>query len=62
MVVTEPKADERQRLKQREKNRKAIALLRSWIDDGDEDEQRESFEALKKGLNAHHSSGRIIYP
>jgi hypothetical protein len=62
MVVTEAKPQELDRQKQREKNQKSIVLLRSWIEEGDEDEQRESFEALKQGLNAHHSSGRIIYP
>ena len=62
MIATEPKADDLSRRKQREKNRKAIVLLRSWIDEGDETEQRESFEALRKGLNAHQSSGRTIYP
>lgn len=41
---------------------KARALLRKWDEEGDEEEQRETFEALKKGLNAHQSSGRIIYP
>lgn len=62
MAVTEAEVKESARRAQREKNQKAIALLRSWVEDGDEMEQRETFEALKKGLNAHHSSGRVIYP
>ncbi len=47
---------------EQERRNKAIALLRSWREEGDEAEQRETFEALKQGLNAHHSSGRTIYP
>ena len=65
MITTRPKtADKEQsrRQVQREKNQRAIALIQSWIDQGDVDEQRESFEALKQGLNAHHSSGRQIFP
>src|SRR5947208_28205 len=33
-------------------------LIQSWIDNGDEKEQRETFEALREGLNASHSSYR----
>jgi len=62
MVTTEPRPEELERLKQREKNQKAIELLRSWVKDGDDEEQRSTFEALREGLNAHHSSGRIIFP
>jgi hypothetical protein len=65
MITTSPKPldpEQAKRQAQREKNQKAIALIQSWIDEGDEDEQRDAFEALKHGLNAHHSSGRIIFP
>ena len=62
MAVTESEINASVRRTQREKNQKAIALLRSWIDSGDAEEQRETFEALKQGLNEHNSSGRIIYP
>jgi hypothetical protein len=37
-------------------------LLQSWIDEGDEEEQRDTFEALREGLNANHSSSRRIFP
>lgn len=40
----------------------AIALLQSWVEDGDAEEQRETFKAVRSGLNAHHSSDRIIFP
>jgi hypothetical protein len=47
---------------QRKKNQRAIELLRQWREEGDEDEQRETFEALKEGLNQSHSSYRKIFP
>jgi hypothetical protein len=45
-----------------ERRQAAILLLRSWREEGDETEQRETFEALRAGLNRHHSSRRRIYP
>ena len=47
---------------QRNRNREALELLRRWEDEGDEEEQRETLEALKKGLNEHYSSSRTIFP
>ena len=47
---------------QANRNAKAIKLVQSWIDEGDEEEQRETFEALREGLNANHSSDRLIFP
>jgi hypothetical protein len=46
------------------KNTGLAALLQSWIDEGDEEEQRETFEALKNGLNETRAANgeRIIYP
>ncbi len=46
------------------KNTGLAALLQSWIDEGDEEEQRETFEALKKGLNETREANgeRIIFP
>lgn len=35
--------------------------LRSFRE-GDAEEQRETFEALKQGLNENHTSDRVIYP
>ncbi len=62
MAITESELESSVRRAQREKNQKAIALLRSWVETGDAEEQHETFAALKRGLNAHNSSGRIIYP
>ena len=48
-----------------EDHRTALAaLLQSWIDEGDEQEQRETFEALKQGLNETRSENgeRLIFP
>ena len=36
--------------------------IQMWIDEGDEEEQRETFEALRQGLNESHSSYRKIFP
>jgi predicted DNA-binding protein len=47
---------------QRARNQRAIELLRELREEGDEQEQRETFEALKEGLNASHSSYRTIFP
>jgi hypothetical protein len=44
------------------RNAAAIEMLRSWAEEGDEEEQRETFEALKEGLNQNHSSDRVIFP
>ena len=53
-----------ERLKQEriERNQAAIRLLQSWIDEGDEEEQRETFEALKKGLEENRMSDRPLFP
>ncbi len=47
---------------QRTRNNRAIELLRLWSEEGDEEEQRQTLEALKEGLNASHSSIRTIFP
>lgn len=45
-------------------NTPLAALLELWIDQGDENEQRETFEALKQGLNETRAANdeRLIYP
>jgi len=40
----------------------AIELLRQWREEGDEEEQRDTFEAIMQGLNEHHSSDRKLFP
>ena len=47
---------------QRARNQRAVELLRQWSEEGDEEEQRATLEALKEGLNASHSSYRTIFP
>ena len=37
-------------------------LLQSWIDEGDEEEQKATLEAIRQGLNEHHSSCRVMFP
>jgi len=46
---------------QQERNVGLIAALRSFRE-GDAEEQRETFEALKQGLNENHTSNRAIFP
>jgi len=55
-------AEEAERLKQIQKNQGVIELLRKWREEGDEEEQREAFEALKQVLNEERKGYRLIYP
>jgi hypothetical protein len=42
--------DEAEREEQRRRNQAAIDLLRSWREDGDEEEQRQTWALLKLAL------------
>jgi excisionase family DNA binding protein len=55
-------AEEEARRLQREKNEMLIQLLRSWSEEGDEEEQRRAFEALKQTLDEDRMGYRKIYP
>ena len=46
------------------RNTTLAVMLQSWIDEGDAGEQRETFEALKRGLNETRSANgeRIVFP
>jgi excisionase family DNA binding protein len=55
-------AEEEARRMQREKNQAAIELLRSWREEGDEEEQRKAFEDLKRTLDEDRLGYRKIYP
>jgi hypothetical protein len=46
---------------QREKNQALIELLRSWSEEGDEEEQRRAFENLKQTLDEDRRGYRTIY-
>jgi excisionase family DNA binding protein len=55
-------AEEEARRIQREKNQAALRLLRSWREEGDEEEQRAAFEDLTRTLAEDPLSYRSIYP
>lgn len=44
------------------KNQAAIELLRSWREEGDKEEQRETWEYLKKVLDEDRLSDRKLFP
>lgn len=46
----------------RERHTDAIALLQSWIDEGDEQEQRETGNFLIKALEDDRLSNRKLFP
>ena len=50
------------RLAQIEKNQAAIRLIRSWVDDGDEQEQTETLEYLKTALDEDRVGQRKLFP
>jgi hypothetical protein len=43
-------------------NQAAIDLLRSWREEGDEEEQRETWEFLKQALDEDRLSNRPLFP
>jgi hypothetical protein len=47
---------------ERERREKAIALLQSWIDEGDEAEQKETGEYLIRVLDEDRLSERKLFP
>jgi predicted transcriptional regulator len=46
----------------RERREKAIALVQSWIDEGDEEEQKETWEYLVGVLDEDRTSVRKLFP
>lgn len=40
----------------------AVALLQSWIDNGDEEEQKDTGDALIRGLDENRTSNRQLFP
>jgi hypothetical protein len=51
-----------ERLLTADRNAQAIAVLQSFIDDGDEQEQRETYEFLTKALDEDRPSERKLFP
>ena len=47
---------------EQDRREQGIALLQSWIDDGDEAEQKESWEYLVKALDEDRLSDRKLFP
>jgi hypothetical protein len=45
-----------------EQRDKAIALLRSWVEEGDEEEQRETGEYLIRALDEDRPEDRKLFP
>ena len=45
-----------------DRNRELARLVRSWIDDGDEAEQSETFDILARTLDEDRSSDRKLFP
>lgn len=54
--------EERLSQTERERREKAIALVQSWIDEGDEQEQRETWEYLVRVLDEDRISARKLFP
>jgi tRNA A37 N6-isopentenylltransferase MiaA len=49
-------------LEREQKAERALELLRSWDEDGDEAEQRGTFDAIVKGLNEGRRGYRQHFP
>ena len=46
-----------------ERNRRAIELLKSWVKDGDEQEQRETMAVLREALGENRTASyRNLFP
>ncbi|MCG3160854.1 MAG: hypothetical protein JMDDDDMK_01929 [Acidobacteria bacterium] len=54
--------DEHVSQSERERREKAIALVQSWIDEGDEKEQKETGEYLIRVLDEDRLSDRKLFP
>ena len=49
-------------LQRRVRYQAARELMRQWVEEGDEEEQKETLHALKRGLNESRSPDRAIFP
>ena len=57
--TTESPSKKRPRLSRRQ--RRVKELLRKWTEEGDLEEQRETFEALKKGIDEGRKGYRQLF-
>ena len=55
-------AEERARRKQVRRNQAAIELLRSWREEGDEQDHRQTMQVLRQALGKDRASGRKLFP
>jgi Cdc6-like AAA superfamily ATPase len=53
---------QRTKAEQRARNLAVIELLHEWREEGNEEEERESFENLKKALDEDRLSDRPLFP
>jgi hypothetical protein len=56
------KTNEERLLERRLRNRAAVELLKSWDEEGDETEQRETLEFLKVAIDANRLGQRKHFP
>ena len=57
-----PMSEAEWRRRQIERNQGAIMLLESWLVEGDAEEQRETWEWLRKALDEDRLSDRKLFP
>lgn len=62
MLVSLKKAEARAINLPTPEQKRAVALLQSWVDEGDDVEQRETGEALLAGLDANRPLERKHFP
>ena len=55
-------SEEVERKLQVERNQAAIRLLRSWREEGDEQEQKETWEFIRRALDEDRLSDRKLFP
>lgn len=54
--------DEHISLAERARREQAIALVQSWLDEGDQEEQRQTWEYLVRVLDEDRTSARKLFP
>jgi hypothetical protein len=62
LIIRPGEDDTEQRRQQAIQNQALTAALRSWREEGDEEEQRETWAFLKAALDADRPSNRKLFP